>query len=107
MNVKVRSLSLVGSGIGSTLATWGCSLCGLTFPSSRASVKEKVILPLVKAVGKPLLKTVTVRERDWAHLLQGPEKAMAPHSSTLAWKIPWTEEHGGLQSMGSLRVRHD
>ena len=30
------------------------------------------------------------------------EKAMAPHSSTLAWKIPWTEESGGLQSMGSL-----
>ena len=29
---------------------------------------------------------------------------MAPHSSTLAWKIPWTEEPGGLQSMGSLRV---
>ena len=35
------------------------------------------------------------------------EKAMAPHSSTLAWKIPWTEEPGGLQSMGSHRVRHD
>ena len=32
------------------------------------------------------------------------EKAMAPHSSTLAWKIPWTEEPGRLQSMGSLRV---
>ena len=35
------------------------------------------------------------------------EKAMAPHSSTLAWKIPWTEEPGRLQSMGSLRVRLD
>ena len=32
---------------------------------------------------------------------------MAPHSSTLAWKIPWTEEPGGLQSMGSLGVGHD
>ena len=32
---------------------------------------------------------------------------MAPHPSTLAWKIPWTEEPGGLQSMGSLRVRHN
>ena len=31
---------------------------------------------------------------------------MAPHSSTLAWKIPWTEEPGRLQSMGSLRVGH-
>ena len=39
--------------------------------------------------------------------LQFLEKAMAPHSSTLAWKIPWTEEPGGLQSMGSLRVGHD
>ena len=35
------------------------------------------------------------------------EKEMAPHSSTLAWKIPWMEEHGGLQSMGSQRVGHD
>ena len=35
------------------------------------------------------------------------EKAVAPHSSTLAWKIAWTEELGRLQSMGSLRVGHD
>ena len=35
------------------------------------------------------------------------EKAMAPHSSTLAWKIPWTEEPGRLRSMGSHRVGHD
>ena len=35
------------------------------------------------------------------------EKAMAPHSSTVAWKIPWMEEPGRLQSMGSQRVRHD
>ena len=35
------------------------------------------------------------------------EKAMAPHSSTLAWKIPWTEEPGRLQSTGSLRVGHE
>ena len=35
------------------------------------------------------------------------EKAMAPHSSTLAWKIPWMEELGGLQSTGSQRVGHD
>ena len=34
------------------------------------------------------------------------EKAMATYSRTLAWKIPWTEEPGGLQSMGSLRVGH-
>ena len=35
------------------------------------------------------------------------EKAMATHSSPLAWKIPWMEEPGRLQSMGSLRVKHD
>ena len=35
------------------------------------------------------------------------EKEMAIHSSTLAWKIPWTEEPGGLQSMGLQRVGHD
>ena len=35
------------------------------------------------------------------------EKEMATHFSTLAWKIPWTEEPGRLQSIGSLRVRHD
>ena len=35
------------------------------------------------------------------------EKEMATHSSTLAWKIPWMEEPGGLQSMGSQRVGHD
>ena len=35
------------------------------------------------------------------------EKAVAPHSSTLAWKIPWTEEPGGLRSMGSHRMGHD
>ena len=47
---------------------------------------------------------VTCLVNDYSTL---QEKAMAPHSSTLAWKIPWTEEPGGLQSMGSLRVGHD
>ena len=40
-------------------------------------------------------------------LLVSTEKAMAPNSSTLAWKIPWTEEPSGLRSMGSLGVGHD
>ena len=38
---------------------------------------------------------------------ENAEKATAPHSSTRAWKTPWTEEPGGLQSMGSLKVGHD
>ena len=48
--------------------------------------------------------TSTFEKPDARHK---PKKAMAPHSSTLAWKIPWTEEPDRLQSMGSLRVRHD
>ena len=43
----------------------------------------------------------------WGYYYCSAEKAMAPHSSTLAWKIPWAEEPGRLQSMGLLRVGHD
>ena len=44
---------------------------------------------------------------NWLGIQPRLEKVMAPHSSTLAWKIPWTEEPGRLQSMWSRRVRHD
>ena len=55
-----------------------------------------------------LSNSITVETSLIAQILYIPtEKAMAPHSSTLAWKIPWMEEPGRLQSMGSLRVRHD
>jgi len=43
----------------------------------------------------------------WLNIMSEMEKAMAPYSSTLAWKIPWAEEPGRLQSMGSRRVGHD
>ena len=45
----------------------------------------------------------------WVQFLDGEDplgKEMATHSSTLAWRIPWTEEPGGLQSVGSRRVGH-
>ena len=46
--------------------------------------------------------------RIWSLGLQDPlEEEMATHCSTLAWRIPWTEEPGGLQSLGLQRVRHD
>ena len=51
----------------------------------------------------PAMQEAWVQSPGWEDLL---EKEMAPHSSTLAWKIPWTEEFGRLQSMGSQRVRH-
>ena len=52
----------------------------------------------------PAMWETWVRSLGWEDPL---EKEMATHSSTLAWKIPWTEEPGGLQSMGSQRVGHD
>ena len=51
--------------------------------------------------------TVWDRETDWGKGGAFTDIKMAPHSSTLAWKIPWTEEPGRLQSMGSLRVGQD
>ena len=48
-----------------------------------------------------------VQSLGWEDPLEGLEKATAPHSSTLAWKIPRMEEPGRLQSMGSQRVRYD
>ena len=47
------------------------------------------------------------REKIYPGVKKTTEKAMAHHSSTLAWKIPWTEEPIRLQSMGSLRVGHN
>ena len=58
---------------------------------------EPIIQSEVSQKGKDKYRVLT-------HTL---EKAVAPHSSTLAWKIPWMEEPGRLQSMVSLRVRHD
>ena len=51
----------------------------------------------------PTMREAQVRSLSWEDSL---EKEMAPLSSTLAWKISWTEEPGRLQSMGSLRVGH-
>ena len=64
-------------------------------------------LKVPSLVTKRTVMTPTWRIRMSASLGGKTEKAMAPHSSTLAWKIPWTEEPGGLQSMGSRRVGHD
>ena len=53
-------------------------------------------------------KMVQKKDKIQSLGLEDPlEKEMATHSSILAWRIPWTEEPGGLQSMGSKRVGHD
>ena len=52
----------------------------------------------------PRVQETQVRSPGWENPL---EKVIASHSSSLAWRIPWTDEPGRLQSMGSQRVRHD
>ena len=52
-------------------------------------------------------KLADISSKRRSHVIPIMEKAMAPHSSTFAWKIPKTEEPGRLQSMGSQRVGHD
>ena len=52
----------------------------------------------------PAIRETQVQSLGWEDPL---EKEMATHSSILAWEIPWTEEPGGLQSLGSRRVGHD
>ena len=52
----------------------------------------------------PVMQETQVQSLDQEKPL---EKGMATHSSILAWRIPWRDEPGGLQSMGSQRVRHD
>ena len=58
-------------------------------------------------VPQVMVPAVHSQPRIGIEQLSTAEKAMALHSSTLAWKIPWTEESGRLQSMGLLRVGHD
>ena len=52
----------------------------------------------------PAIQETQVQSLGWEDPL---EKGMETHSSVLAWRIPWTEEPGGLQSIGSQRVRHN
>ena len=56
------------------------------------------------------VKNLAAMQETWVRSLgreDPPEKEMATHSSILAWRIPWTEEPGGLQSMGLQRVGHN
>ena len=64
--------------------------------------RSSLVAQMVKHL--PTMQETWVQSLGWEDLL---EKEMATHSSILAWKIPWTEEPGRLQSMGSQRVGHD
>ena len=71
--------------------------------------KESYDQPLTSQVAQTV-KCLSTMQETWVQALgwEDPlEKEMAIHSSTIAWKIPWTEEPGRLQSMGLQRVGHD
>ena len=65
-------------------------------------IRASFVAQLVKNL--PAVQETRVQSLGWEDLL---EKEMATHSSVLAWRIPWMEEPGGVQSMGSQRVGHD
>ena len=62
--------------------------------------KASLVVQMVNSL--PAMQETQVQSLGWEDPL---EKEMTTHSSSLAWKIPWTEEPGGLQSMGSQRVK--
>ena len=76
-----------------------------THPVSQASARgEAKDSDILLGHDRYLLEPTECRSQGWEDPL---EKEMATHSSILAWRIPWTEEPGGLQSMGSQRVGYD
>ena len=85
------------------------------FPAARRYGCDCAVHPVIVEPNYPVCNTIPLQllpilpynSHLFAHLALGLEKAMALHCSTLAWKIPWTEEPGRLQFMGLLRVRHD
>ena len=68
------------------------------------TLKERASLVAQMVKNLPTMWETWARPLVWGDPL---EEGMAAHSSTLAWRIPWTEEPGGLQSMGWQRARHD
>ena len=89
-------LSIAGRSI--SFITDNCRLC-----------RDPIIASGVSLIAQ-IVKNLPAGQETWVQSLsqEDPlEKGMATHSSILAWRIPWTEEHGGLQSLGSQRVGHD
>ena len=124
-NFMYLFLSVLGlcccESISLVVASWGYSLVGCTGFSFRwlLLLRSMALGSRVSVVAFPRLLTFLVAQtvkrlstmRETRVPSLGPEdpleKEMAPHSSTIAWKIPWIQEPGRLHSMGSQRVRHD
>ena len=77
-------------------------IAGRNIGNLRYVATTTLVAQMVKR--QPTMQETQVQSLGWEDLL---EKEMATHSSIFAWKIPWTEEPGRLQSMGSQRVRQD
>ncbi|KAM9740043.1 steroid 21-hydroxylase-like [Dama dama] len=88
------------SGVGMGSPTW--HIVSRAILQGVVEVWVSMVAQMVKNL--PAMCETQVRPLSWEDAL---EEGMATHSSTLAWRIPWTEESGGLQSMGAERVRHD
>ena len=95
------SLKLPGRSTSMLYSVRGVSRCAWRYREYSADRKRDLTHPNML---KQFLQLIIL---FYSQSIQSTEKAMAPHSSALAWKIPWMEERGRLQSMGSLRVGHD
>ena len=108
--MKVKSESEVAQSCPTLSDSMDWSLPGSSIHGIfQARVLEWGAIAFSTASVRSTLNLLAIQE-TWAWFLcwEDPlEKGMATHSSILAWRIPWTEEHGGLQSIGSQRVGHD
>ena len=96
---KVKVKSLTSQSCPTLYDPMDCSQPGSSVHGIlQARILEWIVIPFSRE---------STQELNWVLLHCRTEKAMAPHSSTVAWKIPWVEEPGWLQSMGSRRVGHD
>ena len=86
---------MCGGGAQGSTSSW-------VFKEHKSTRRASLVAQRVKS--PPAMQETQVRSLGWERAL---EKGVATHSSVLAWRTPWTEEPGGLQSMGSQRVRHD
>ena len=94
----------------SNLERWCCESAAFHMPANLENSAVATGLEKVSFHSNPKerqCQRMLKLSQSCTHLTCQSEKAMAPHSSTLAWKIPWTEEPSRLQSMGSLGVGHD
>ena len=111
---RERQRGPVGGGSGRGWAGGDCTFSPNKHVWKRSSFEVTLLVNSIYSIGLPLvaqrLKHLPAMWETWVQSLgwEDPlEKEMATHSSFLAWRIPWTEQPGGLQSTGSKRVGHD